>query len=259
MRITALLALTITLTACGLQEDASQPPADDGTSDTDANDTDATDAPDAGTSTTTPDAGTPAPDASTPDAGTPPAPDAGAPAPTPDAGTPTPTPDAGTPPAPDAGSPPDAGTTPTYLPDPVSSPSSLHLLFADYYMSGSPCGDVKGNLPGTNWNDDYTGLLMQDTNADGYLELTLSATPAGTYDVTYRDRECSGQPQMKAWAHFGEKDMIRQMRTQAKQFLQCNWWNGTAEVTVSSPGCNIRLSIDGNGLITGAGNMANYQ
>lgn len=258
--ITLFAALLLTTVGCGLQEDTSQPPSD-GNGAVDNADAGSADAGGTDTSTATPDSGTP--DTATPDAGPAPTSDAGTPvpdagAPAPDGG-PAPTPDAGSP-APDAGTP-DAG--PTFLPDPVKLPTpvaSLSLLFSDYYIAGSPCGDVKGSMPGTNWNDDFTGLRMRDTNADHYLEASLTGVPAGTYLITYRDRECPGETQEKAWALYGGPDMLRRMRPEARAFIQCNWYDGSAHTchTETNPGCNIRITVDGSGNVTPAGNMQSF-
>ncbi|HTK05155.1 MAG TPA: hypothetical protein VL500_06215 [Candidatus Eisenbacteria bacterium] len=187
------------------------------------------------------------------DAGTAPAADGGAPAP--DAGSPSP--DAGAP-ASDAGSPsPDAGT-PAPGPAPLRSPASCQLRFADAYIGGATCGQVRGNLPGATWS---SGPAMSDTNADHELELALTAAPAGTYDLTYVSATCPGGPAVsETWASYGSRAQLLAMTADARSFVSCNWWDaatGTV-LTVSSPGCNLRIAIDGSCNVTGAGNMRNY-
>jgi hypothetical protein len=50
------------------------------------------------------------------------------------------------------------------------------------------------------------------------------------------------------------------MTADARSFVNCNWWDAASgtTVTVGSPGCNLRITVDGSGNVTGAGNMRNY-
>ncbi|HTM68367.1 MAG TPA: hypothetical protein VL426_03640 [Candidatus Binatia bacterium] len=256
------LMTMLALAGCGVQEPGdggSGGGAGDTTGDRPADDSNGWDnlGRDAGTGGT--DTGTtadaPAPDAGSPaaDAGSPSA-DAGAPAP--DAGSPTP--DAGSP-APDAGSPaPDAGTPAPPSPAPLSSPSALQLRFADAYIGAAACGQVRGNLPGTTWS---SGPTMQDTNADHVLEVGYASIPAGNYELSYVSAACPGGPAVaETWASYGSRPQLLGMTGDARSFVNCNWWDAASgmAITVASPGCNLRIAVDGSGNVTGAGNMRNY-
>lgn len=190
------------------------------------------------------------------DAGaTPPAADGGAPADT--------APDAGSPPA-DAGSPAsdggsaDAGTPAPTSPAPVRSISPRAFLFADAYIGGTTCGQVRGNLPGTTWS---AGPTMQDTNADHELEVSYATLPAGTYELSYVSATCPGGAAVgETWASYGSRPQLLGMTEDARSFVNCNWWDAATgmAVDVMNPGCDLRIAVDGAGVITGAGNMRNY-
>ena len=168
--------------------------------------------------------------------------------------------DAGAP-APDAGTtpPPDAGTPVPVSPAPLRSPSAGQLRFADLYIGGAACGQVRGNLPGASWS---TGPAMSDTDGDHELELALAAPPAGTYELTYVSATCPGGSVVaESWASYGSRAQLLGMTADARAFVSCNWWDAAAVATgsVSSPGCNLRIQIDTTGNVTGAGNMRNYR
>lgn len=201
------------------------------------------------------DAGAPSSDAgtggtgSTPDAGGGgSAPDAGS---APDSGTGGSSPDAGGSGG-DGGSA-DAGSTPTSA-APLRTPSANHLEFASVYVGGSACGEVRGNMPGMNWS---AGLAANDTNSDGYLELTFGSIAAGTYEVSYLALACgTGAP--GSWANFGSSATLLGMSPAARAFVNCTWWNPVTETTSPGGSCNLRLAVAAGGVITAAGNMQNY-
>jgi hypothetical protein len=171
-------------------------------------------------------------------------------------------PDAGNDPVPepDAG---DSGTNPDVdgeMPAPVVSPAACRLEFHDAYISGSQCGEVRGTLPGMTWE---AGPVIEDTDGDGRLELTLSSVPGGTYSLSYMDRECDGQtPQSGAWAHYGDPEMLLAMTSDARAWLYCNWYDaatGTILTDVENPGCNIRVAVGADCALSGAGNMRDFE
>lgn len=202
------------------------------------------------------------------DAGSAPSADGGAPAA--DAGSATPpadggsaSADAGTPPATDAGAPPaDAGTppatdagTPAAHSAPIRSLRSNRLDFSDEYIGASVCGEIRGAIPGATWS---SGPSIQDTDADHFLEYAPSSIAAGTYELSYVAKTCGGSA--GAWADYGSRAVLLGMTADARSFVNCNWWDAATgtTLTVSSPGCNLRITVDGAGTVTGAGNMRDY-
>lgn len=154
------------------------------------------------------------------------------------------------------------------LPDPAITflgGASQVLGLSTFFISGSTCGEVVGDLPGMNWS---SGQFVRDTNGDRYLELDLSSVPVNMYgyNFTYMDRECPGQAvSVRSYAQYGAKEQLRNMTPVARSFLQCNWWNANSgvEVTVSNPSCHFRVVkyiSEGSGLpvIAPAGNMWNF-
>lgn len=168
-----------------------------------------------------------------------------------DGGTTTPPADGGTVTPPSDG----GTTTPATAEAPVVSPAACLLEFHDDYISGSPCGDVVGTLPGMTWS---SGPMISDSNHDGRLEYHPASIPAGSYSLTYRDRACPGEVDRTNWALYGDPDTLRAMTADARSFLYCNWWVNGAIVQVNDPGCNIRISVDAACTITGAGNMRDF-
>src|SRR5688572_23558838 len=67
-------------------------------------------------------------------------------------------------------------TTPEYLPAPFKSQAPYVLDFSIAYISGSLCGELRGNLPGVTWS---TGPALADRdpmgNYDGYLGTAFTA------------------------------------------------------------------------------------
>lgn len=170
--------------------------------------------------------------------------------------------DAGTPPSGDGGSvtpPSDAGTSTVTNPAPVVSPAACRLEFADQYISGSSCGELRGTLPGMTWS---AGPVIQDSNSDGRLEYIAATIAAGTYSVSYMDRECPGQtPETGAWAHFGDPELLRSLTADARAWLYCNWYdaaNDTILTDVADPGCNIRVTVGAACALSPAGNMRDF-
>lgn len=166
----------------------------------------------------------------------------------------------------------DGGTSTATAPAPVISPSACRLEFHDDYISGSSCGDVVGSLPGMNWGVDADGnpvptgaVYIRDSDRDGRLELDLSSIPAGTYSLTYRDRECDGETPQIAWALYGNPETVHAMSADARSFLFCNWYDSATGEEVDAPdtngdglpdpSCNLRISVDAACVITGNGNM----
>ena len=153
----------------------------------------------------------------------------------------------------------DAGTSTTSNPAPVVSPTSCRLEFHDQYISGSSCGELRGNLPGMTWD---TGPVIQDSNSDGRLEYVAATIAAGTYSMSYMDRECAGQtPETGAWAHYGDPELLRSLTADARAWLYCNWYDaatGTIRTDVADPGCNIRVTVGAGCSISPAGNMRDF-
>lgn len=153
----------------------------------------------------------------------------------------------------------DAGTTTPAQPAPLRSPAACAMRFADAYIGGASCGQVRGNLPGTTWT---YGHAIADTNADHELELTLTLAPAGTYELSYVSSACVGGPAVaETWASYGSRAQLLGMTEDARSFVSCNWWDAASgtTMTVTNPGCNLRISIDASCNVTGAGNMRNYR
>jgi hypothetical protein len=155
----------------------------------------------------------------------------------------------------------DAGTDdePEYLPDPVISPKACVLDFSSYYMSGSTEGEVRGTLPMMDWTDGL-GIADPDTDDDyGYAGLTMRFdVPEGTYDISYLGYQGERPPASEAWAQYGLIDDLLRMRPEALEYIQCNWYKNGEIVDVSAPKCFIRISVDEDCVITGAGNMGDF-
>src|SRR5688572_22230259 len=135
--------------------------------------------------------------------------------------------DGGTGPDADPVDPPADGGTVTppsgNAPAPVVSPAACRLEFHDQYISGSSCGELRGNLPGMTWD---TGPVIQDSNSDGRLEYVAATIAAGTYSMSYMDRECAGQtPETGAWAHYGDPELLLSLTDDARAWLYCNWYD----------------------------------
>jgi len=169
--------------------------------------------------------------------------------------------DGGTTPPGDGGTvapPADGGTVPSN-PAPVVSPTACRLEFADQYISGSSCGELRGNLPGMTWD---TGPVIQDSDSDGRLEYIAATIVAGTYSMSYMDRECPGQtPETGAWAHYGDPELLLSLTADARAWLYCNWYDaatGTILSDVADPGCNIRVTVGAACAISPAGNMRDF-
>ncbi|MEY4744161.1 MAG: hypothetical protein RL272_106, partial [Candidatus Parcubacteria bacterium] len=165
--------------------------------------------------------------------------DSGTTAPSSDAGSAAP--DAGPSPAPDAGSPvADAGTPATHT-APLRSPLAGRLEFSDEYIGSSACGEIRGSLPAATWS---SGPSIQDTNADRFLEYAPSSIAAGTYELSYVAATCRGPA--GAWADYGSRTLLLGMTADARSFVNCSWWDAASSttVTVGSPGCNLRITVD---------------
>lgn len=154
----------------------------------------------------------------------------------------------------------DAGGGPTTgdLPAPVISPAACLLQFADDYISGSPCGDVVGTLPGMTWSE---GQYITDSDSDGRLELKYASIPEGSYLLSYRDRECKNEVPRTNWALYGDPEMLKRMTDEARSFIQCNWWDAAnAKVMTSGdPGCKLAIKVGPSCAISGNGNMKNFK
>jgi hypothetical protein len=237
----AAFAALVLLAGCGLQEGDSPVTPPDTVSDS-GSPTDT----DAGVTTTT-NAGTTGTDAGT--------------APTTDAGT------TGT----DAGT-----TTPANDPAPFRFYPGFVIDVHKKYVSGSLCAELRGNLPGMSWS---AGPFVQDRdlagNYDGWLG-TAYAAPAGTYELSYVDRNCAGETGTEGtFAQFGDLAVNGQMsriKAEDRAFLYCNQYNPAANSCVCStftdpvlrnkcvtePGCKGRVTFDGSGNPTPAGNMRDF-
>lgn len=136
---------------------------------------------------------------------------------------------------------------------PLHSPSAGILEFSTAYISGTSCAQVRGNLPGLTW----TAGADLGSEADGYRGVSYQMT-AGTYEISYVGwADCSSRAP-DVWADYGKKENLAAMSPGARAFVQCNWWNGSATVSVGSPSCNLKISVDASGNVSPAGNMVNY-
>ncbi len=167
--------------------------------------------------------------------------------------------DAGTPDA-DAGQPvADAGTPAPALDDgPFRSPAACVFDFSSKYVSGSTCGEVRGNATNMSWT---SGPKILDADRDGYMGMSFHMDP-GTYELSYLGfQDCATSTPNQAWAQYGGEDQLRAMTSAGRAFIQCNWWDATAKakVTVGNPSCSLRITVDGKCSVTAAGNMANFQ
>jgi len=172
-----------------------------------------------------------------------------------DSGTQTATSDAGSDPAADSGQPTadagtaDSGMAPAANADVVRSSGPCRLDFSALYVNASVSGEVRGNIPGVSTWD--AGPAMNDANADGYLEYAPASLPTGTFDLSYLG---AGQ-----WALYGAKEQLRTMKPAALAFVACNWFDGQAETAAASPECHLRIAVDAQCVVTGAGNMAAFK
>jgi len=149
------------------------------------------------------------------------------------------------------------------LPAPFKSPAACVLDFSAAYVSGSKCGELRGDIRGTvavSWTD---GPYMLDSDNSGYLGMAFTDAPdAGTYNLSYVGwQNCSAQTPNEAWAQYGDIDQLKAMTSAARAFIQCNWWNAATKTMVTgvNPSCNIRVTFDAACNITPAGNMANLE
>ena len=165
--------------------------------------------------------------------------------------------DAGTPDA-DAGLP-DAGSTAPALDDgPFRSPAACIFDFSSKYVSGSTCGEVRGNATNMSWT---SGPKIVDADRDGYMGMSFHME-AGTYELSYLGfQDCATSTPNQAWAQYGGEDQLRAMTAAGRAFIQCNWWDATEQtkVTVGNPSCSLRITVDDKCVVTPAGNMANFQ
>jgi len=142
--------------------------------------------------------------------------------------------------------------------DPLPAPARAvgHTLYlSDLYISGSPCADVVGTLPGKNWEN---GTMIYDRDQDGWLAFDASDLPNGDYRVTYRDRECPGESPQKNWADYGHRQYLSQMTDASRCFVYCTWWSASQgrEVASGDPHCELRFRKNRGGLFP-LGNMQN--
>jgi hypothetical protein len=158
----------------------------------------------------------------------------------------------------DAGSGGSTTTPPSGMPAPVVSNAACEMLFHDDYINGSPCGEVRGNLPGMTWS---SGQFITDSNSDGRLELKYETIPEGCYQLSYLDVACKNEVPRTNWAAYGDPEMLKAMTAEARSFIQCTWWDAAAKKvkTVSDPGCNIRIKVGPGCAISGDGNMSNFE
>ncbi len=136
---------------------------------------------------------------------------------------------------------------------PLRSPSAGVLEFSTAYISGTSCAQVRGTLPGLTWS---AGADL-GSEVSGYRGISLSL-PAGTYEMSYVGwANCSSRTP-DVWADYGKKEKLTAMDSAARAFVKCNWWNGSSTVSVGSPSCNLKISVNSSGQVSAAGNMANY-
>ncbi len=188
------------------------------------------------------DSGKPKPDASTPDSGVS---DAGVADAATEAGS-----DAGA----DSG-PADAGVVVPDNADVVRLTADRKtFLLSTRYIFSAKCGEVRGPMPGVGWS---AGPQSCDTDSDGYFAYTPIAGTVGTYSFTYLDPNKPAD----GWALYGNIDLLRAMSPTARSFVECNWWDASTQKTVSvgNPSCSLKATFGANGLLAGAGNMANLQ
>lgn len=148
----------------------------------------------------------------------------------------------------------DGGTTqPADNTAPLRSPSAGVLEFSTAYIAGTSCAQVRGSLPGLTWT---VGADL-GSESNGYRGLSYQMA-AGTYEISYVGwTNCSNRTP-DVWADYGKKEKLMAMTSGARAFVQCNWWNGSSTVSVSVPGCNLKITVNGSGQVSSAGNMASY-
>jgi len=148
----------------------------------------------------------------------------------------------------------DAGTTTTVdSVAPFRSPSAGLLEFSTAYIPGANCAQVRGNLPGLTWS---TGADLGSEHG-GYRAVSIELS-AGNYEMSYVGWANCSSHGSDIWADYGLKEHLKEMTSEARRYVSCNWWNGSTIVTVSSPSCNLKIRVGNDGIITPAGNMANY-
>jgi hypothetical protein len=146
------------------------------------------------------------------------------------------------------GTPSDSGVT---QPAPVVVTGTCSMKFAEAYVGGSNTAEIRGNLPGATWS---SGPSITDTNADDYLEFATASIAEGTYELTY-------MVPPSTWANLGDAAALKAMTPAGREFVSCNWWDPVAKktVAVSSPSCNLRVTVLSGCKITPAGNMKDFQ
>jgi len=144
------------------------------------------------------------------------------------------------------------------LPAPFRSPEACILDFSTRYVSDATCGEVRGNLPGMSWTE---GVYVEDTDGDGYLGMSYEVPP-GTYEISYLGyQNCAERTPHEAWAQYGHPEDLMGMSAEALSYIQCNWYDASTGEYINDlpdPHCNIRITVDDQCNITGAGNMGDF-
>lgn len=157
----------------------------------------------------------------------------------------------------------DAGTP--VVPPPLCKDGAFRIFGANnfgasiIYIGGSPCGSIRFyEVPGqasvscTN-ADPVSGVIKA---VDGYIRCDLATSaPVGNYRFMVFNESCSGEVPRTNPAVIG-KDQINAMCD--KQMLQCTWYNEATQMCQSSidPKCDGVFAKVANGTLTESGNMA---
>ena len=150
---------------------------------------------------------------------------------------------------------------PEYGPCPFKTDGVDNWNVAAEHISGASKGEIRFFTAVGDGSHQNPSIL--DSNDSGYLGMSYEVD-AGTYRFSYLGYqyadECSGEDCPVAWAQYGSKAVLDELSDECLQFLDCNWWDADEEneKTVDCAECAIKVHVDEDGAITGAGNMANY-
>ncbi|MBN1585462.1 hypothetical protein JW899_03790 [Candidatus Uhrbacteria bacterium] len=141
----------------------------------------------------------------------------------------------------------DADTDCAPCPFKTDGPYNLNVS-TDYvlgYGDNSGCVKMVGEfIHSWEWKE---GMILGDNNADGYVGMTFtnkSSLPKGMYRFSYIGAaDCSISSYY--WADYGvDREEMFELDEECLRFIECP----------NDDGCNLKIAVDDNGNITGAGN-----
>jgi hypothetical protein len=156
---------------------------------------------------------------------------------------------------------PEPTPAPEYLPCPFTTDGPFNWNVAGKYISGASKGELRfftAHSDGT-----YPNPQVVDSNESGYLGMYYEIDE-GYYRFSYLGYQYSEACQEgdcpEAWAQYGDKDsVLAQLSPECRAFIDCNWWDADNRevVDVDCAECALKVYVESDGTIWGAGNMSN--